>query len=649
MTSPVSKIDGRIITYEGIDYTVEGPLPHKDVVQLRDMSGEVHQISGDVFRLHVSQGLVRETADPTAGIGRILSLEQNFEYRFKLKVAQEELRLRDESVPLKHRRDLILAAINEHDEFSQRRKPFPKQSAIRNWVNAYVKMGPRGLRPKTHRSGNRTDRCDVLFREIVEDLIEQNYLPHDRMRISDLWNKAAEQYVVMCKENGLEPGNHGRKIVETLVRNIPHDDVVKRRLGSKYYKTHRKLASKFYDVKAPFDRVEIDSTQVDAFVVDDKRETIGRPYATAVIDCATGWILALIITLHSPNSETVALALQEAMTPFDDEDFEEYGIVNRLNVAARFKLAVFDQGPENSGDILDTIIRAARFEAYRAEPGNPQEKPFIESFFKTFSLKCTSLPGGTKSKLLPTQKRKLKTEREACLTLDEFNAAIQKWRFDEYGRTPRRRIHNVFKIKETPTEAMARLAKEHLIPDPPTDDELTEFFWVRKEVRGGWKYGIEHERMQYFSSELGELLRRIGHGKKLEIRFNPLDADSIRVQDPQTGHCIKAYNKVPGLKGIPYSVIKESRPALSTHGGPQRTREEVLADIQARQAEKQSLGTKMKRARAKEIGNRKILEMLERSQEDPSLNGQVRPQGKAKPLEIPSAGNLPKVERKDAP
>ncbi|KIC35916.1 Mu transposase C-terminal domain-containing protein [Leisingera sp. ANG-M7] len=648
MISPVSKIDGRIITYEGADYTVEGPIPHKDVVQLRDLSGDVYQISGEVFRLHVSRGLVRETADPMAEIGRILTLEQNFEYRFKLKVAQEALRLREECVPWKHRRDLILAMINAHDEFTQRRKPFPKESAIRNWVNAYVKKGPHGLLPRTHRSGNRTDRCDALFREIVEDLIEQHYLPHDRMRISDLWNKAVEQYRVLCDEYGQKPGNHGRKIVESIVKNIPHDDVVKRRIGSKYYKTHRKLAAKFYDIKAPFDRVEIDSTQVDAFVVNDKRETIGRPYATAAIDCATGWILALIITLHPPNSETVALALQEAMTPFDDEDFEKYGIVNRLNVAARFKLAVFDQGPENSGDILDTIIRAARFEAYWAEPGNPQAKPFIEAFFKALSLMVTTLSGATKSQLLPAQKRTLKAEREACLTFDELNAAVQKWRFDEYGRTPRRRINNVFKIEETPTEAMERLAKEHLIPDPPTDDELTEFFWVRKEVRGGWKYGIEHERMQYFSNELGELLRRIGFGKKLEIRFNPLDADSIRVRDPQTGQCIKAYNKVPGLKGIPYSVIKESRSALSAHGGPQRTREEIFADILARQAEKQSQGTKMKRARAKEIGSRRIQQMLERSQEDPSLNGQVRSTGKPKPLEVPSARKLPKVERKDA-
>ncbi|KUJ77748.1 Mu transposase C-terminal domain-containing protein [Ruegeria profundi] len=644
----VSRKDGRTITHNGEDYVVDGPVPSKDAVQLIDQNGEVYQISGDEFRKAISNGLVRSSELSPTRYGTYQSEEHRLETDFRLFIVRQELRLREKEVPRRSRRVYIEKQVSQKAQFAARRKPFPSQSTINDWTSKFIKNGVQGLVPKTHRSGNRTDRCDAVFREIVENLIEQQYLPHDRLRVSDLHREACRQYLFWCSENDLEAGNCGRKVVEAIIKTLPHDDLIKRKMGSKHAKTHRKQAKKFYDIEAPFDRVEIDSTPADIMVTNRSGELVGRPWVTAAIDCATGWVLAQLFTLHHPNSETIVETLMKTMTHCEEEFFENFGIVSRKTYAAKPKLFVLDQAQENQGDFLDAVIIATRSEVFWAEPRNPQQKPFIERYNRTFNDMVKTLPGATESTLLPGNSRQEKAEEEACLTLDEFEEIMQKWRFDEYHLRQRKRICSVFRKYESPLEAMQRLAEEHVMPDPLTLEERAECFWVFEETRGGWKYGVEFEHMQFWSEELGDLLRRIGYGKQLKIRYNPLDVRMILVVDPQDERLVPAYNKIDGLDGLSYAAIKAIRPPRAKMTPDCFDSEAVLQAMMERRQTKKLGKTKMQKTRADEIERRRTHRMHERALKQPLIPGQVLVAPRTSAMTIPTTLDLPKVEKKNA-
>ncbi|WP_199528481.1 hypothetical protein [Ruegeria sp. A3M17] len=106
----------------------------------------------------------------------------------------------------------------------------------------------------------------------------------------------------------ISPGNCGRKAVEAIVNTLPHSDVLKWRLGSKEAKRHLRVAQKYQTVERPYERIELDCTEADIILADERGNPIGRPHVCAAIDCATGWIVALIVTLHKPTAEDVAKA-----------------------------------------------------------------------------------------------------------------------------------------------------------------------------------------------------------------------------------------------------------------------------------------------------------------------------------------------------
>ena len=236
------------------------------------------------------------------------------ERHFRTRFVERALELAAEGHTWKDRMPILRREFDKSEKFRNRRKDFPTQPTIQKWLKEYRSGGPEFLAPRTRNSGNRSPRCDFLFREIVLDILEQDYTTSDRETLTRVHQNAVDQYIVICEERGIEPGNCGRKVVEAIVKTIPHYDVLKWQLGSKTARQQMRTAQKFMTVEIPFDRIEIDCTEADIILADDDRNAIGRPYICSAIDCASAWIVAQRITLHRPTSEDIALVLRELMT-----------------------------------------------------------------------------------------------------------------------------------------------------------------------------------------------------------------------------------------------------------------------------------------------------------------------------------------------
>lgn len=429
MTLLQKSFDGRYLRLDGELYRVLGQEPGKPSMVLESSAGERFAMHVSDFRTHIALGNVSEAGEPEFG-ARLRSHEESEEMAFRRYVLAHAARFREEG----HTWPVALQRVRERlireERFLERLQKFPKVRAVQIWRAEFTKRGSKALYDKRDNSGNRNDRHDRVFENIVFDLLEDQYLGSDRITVTSLCRQAKSLYLARCKEDGLKPAPHGRKVVESLIAELPHADVVKSRLGSKEARKRLLQAGRFQSIRAPFDRVEIDSTEADIFVIIDRDGATARPWITVAIDAATGLIVGLLISLERPTGMTTALTLREAMTPTEESFFERYGIESRLQAYGNLLTVVADQGSENKGDLIRRLISQTGIEYQLTIPAHPEKKPFVERLNRTLSDFIMQLPGATKTAEMPAKTRTNRAREEAALTFEEFVETVQRWRFD---------------------------------------------------------------------------------------------------------------------------------------------------------------------------------------------------------------------------
>ena len=553
MTPQVHEYDGRRMRHGGEEMIVVGQAVDEPVVLLRGHDDEIYKISLETFRHAISAGYVHSTSDREDG--RIPTPNEKERLLLRLEV----LRTIDQLKRAGKIWAQIRKALWSHFQASLREHGFatpPTARTLQKWRKDHIEGGDQALVPKYSRCGNREYRHDLLFDDIVLDHIEQAYAASDRMNITELSEDAATTYEQRCAELGMKPGPCGRRIVERLVAELPHDDLLKRRVGAKEARADCIKATRLIKVAAPLDRVEIDCTTADVFVVDRQGKCIGRPTICAVIDAATGVILALVLSISEPDQALVCRALKEAMTPKPDAFFDQHDIQNRLQAYGRPKLIVADNGSEFSGPLIENAVKQCALEFRKAEPGHAERKPFIERLFREINRFLRTLLGASASELRPAQTRTAIAMKEACLTIDDVEHLLQQWRYDKYALRKRRRVMSPLLSPEAPTDCWNRLEVEHVIPGPPTPEELDTMFMVEQRRLTLQRYGIQVGRIQYHGPELADLQRRKGTGIKLDVRFDPHDVRLIKVWDEDLGRHIDVWAKDPDMPAISAAEAK---------------------------------------------------------------------------------------------
>jgi putative transposase len=530
----------------------------------------------------------------------------------------------------------------EDPRFGERRRKFPTVRRIQGWIKDWRENPRQGLRDDTAKSGNRLPRHDSLFERIVLDELEKSYLTSDRPTLKRIADLAKALYLKECEKLGREPADCGLKVVASIERSLPHADVVKLRLGSKAARARLLQAGMFHSIDAPLERVEVDCTPADVFIIDDDGNVVGRFFICAAIDAATGVILALQVQLEPPNSELVARSLKEMMTPKSDEFFSRHGITNRFQAYGPPLLVVADQGPENGGDAMESILNAGGFEFLQLQPGNPQGKPFIERLFREINRFLSELPGATWSSIVGPQERNERAMEEARLTLHEVDSRLQHWRYDIYSRTPRRRIQSVLRTSESPAACWKRLSEKHLVPEPMDHLEIRDLFFIRGSRRTLHHYGIEFERIQYSSPELRAFAKNRGFGAKVEIRFDPSDIREIAVYDDFTGSMIFVPAKDPETPGISFRELKLLRKKFMPDPSEEITAKMILAAVVASANQISPPGkTKLAASRQKAAALKRAREVIQkarpnRSSIDPVIEAPQIPAPIMRPKSIPS-------------
>lgn len=605
--------DGRHLRNGETLYRVIGRVQGKPAVVL-DLNGSQTSIPLEDFHRQIALGNVSEGQEPVF-CDRIMTDEEMSEAAYRKRILELVDRYQELGLTWNEIRSAIGIELQKDSRFASRASKLPAVRTIQKYRTEYCAMGRLALVDKRDQSGNYTVRYDDIFLEVVLDLLEESYLASDRMTMTDLVRQAQIKYLKRFSEDrpDEEPGNRGRKAVESILESyIPHSDVIKKRRGKRAARKALLQAGSFQKIDHAYDRVEVDSTQADIFVIYDGK--LIRPWVTLVVDAATGFIVGLVVSLENPTGLTTATALYEAMTGNDEAFFDRFGITNRVLVAGHPLTVVADQGSENSGSIINRLLSMTAIELQKNIPGHPEKKPFVERAMSTLKTFVTKLDGATQTREMSTKDRYERAKAEACWTFDEFVQKVQVWRYDVYGGLPRRRVQSPLKRRESPIESWQRLSAEAYVPEPPSKQHLAQLFFHHAEKRTVHNYGIEVGYVQYSAWELRELKKNTKGKLEVEVRINPADIREVIVSHPKSGEAFYVPCKDPDMPAI--SVAERDRIIALNRRDPDDylTASEVLAALVAGKHHKPSKATtKARKDRHAAQRKRRDAEITERS------------------------------------
>lgn len=425
----------------------------------------------------------------------------------------------------------------------------PVYKSVRRWVVAggtrptLEKMMPR------HRfKGNYSDRIHIDLRNFIAERVQRDYLQRPAITIESL------QVIIHIEMKELNDarkaaGNKpfplpGLKAIQSSIDAVPKDEVLRRRYGEMAAFLSYGSAEAQADPVHPLDRVELDSTPCDLFVIDpDTGLPIGRPTLVVALDRCTRMVLGWFVTFEKPSIHALMQCLRNAILEKDylDQVKEEQGW-NILNDPETFGVPhtlVLDRARENIAEQIARFAMRAGISRIQITGGKkPWMKGAVERVIKTISERVLHPAKGTTLHNV-LKRMDYDSVKDAVCTPSDLDYALHKYFIDIYPFEPRRSLNN-----RQPIKLWRELTRKHPIESIGSIEEVAHLFGRTDFAKPG-RHGLNYENMQYFSSELLEAQRSSqfqaalkDQGGKLEFHINPGDLSQIQVRLPHVERVI---------------------------------------------------------------------------------------------------------------
>jgi putative transposase len=422
----------------------------------------------------------------------------------------------------------------------------PNYRSVRRWVtDGGRKPTQRKLLPKNRFKGNYSDRLPNALRKFIHDRVEKHYLRRPAITLDMLKTiihvelKTFNEKRVAAGESVLDPP--GDTAIQSSIESVPKDEVLRRRYGDMAAFLEYGSAEAQEDPEAPLDRVELDATPCDLFVVDpDTGLPIGRPTLVVAIDRCTRMILGWFVTFEKPSVLALMQCLRHAILSKDylDEMREKHGwaIENECEAFGVPRVLRVDRGRENIAEHLARFAVRAGISRVEITAGKkPWLKGAVERVIKTISERVFHPTQGTTFHNV-LMRMGYNPQTDAVCTPADLDYALHKFFIDVYPFEQRRSLNNrqaiaVWrdKTRNFPVESIGSI-------------EQVAHLFGRTEFAKPGRHGIHYENMQYFSSELLALLTNAqfkhalaDQGGKIEFHVDPGDLSQIHVRLPHLG------------------------------------------------------------------------------------------------------------------
>ena len=275
----------------------------------------------------------------------------------------------------------------------------------------------------------------------------------------------------------------------------------------------------------PLEVVQIDHTQVDLMLVDErKRAAIGRPWLTVVLDMQTRLVLGFYLTFEAPSATSVALAVANAIAP-KNAWLADMGIslawpaqglpeVVRVDNGSDFHSRAFARGCQQHGITID----------YRP-PATPRFGGHIERLMGTLMKRIHVLPGTTFSNV--AERGTYPSDEKATLTFREFERYLAFEVLGPYHND----IHSA--LGRSPLAVWSECAAQSELRLPSDLDSLL-FDFLPFEERMVTRQGVRLFNIFYQDGALAHLVE--AGGVKARVKYDPRDISTVFVELPGGDH-----------------------------------------------------------------------------------------------------------------
>jgi len=434
----------------------------------------------------------------------------------------------------------------------------PSISSFERYMRALFASGGdiRSLIPQTREQGGKgQSRLDERVEQIIENVLEKYAGITERVSTVD--------QIVTEVVNQIADENQFREASNSL--NLPSERTIRRRikvageqriLGRRLSRREQQAESVPQIGPRPtrlLERVEIDHTTLDLFVVDERDGLpVGRPHITACIDKYSGVVPGWHIGFNHGGYESIMLCLQHAILPKPDYR-EVYGTDHRYEVYGLFEKLCIDNGKDFKSRDLQNAL--AELGVIREEM--PKETPWfkgsIERYFRRINQQLLKgKPGHTFGNVI--QLGDYDAQADAVISLSAFLEMFHIFMVDVYPYSWHRGLEVVPMQQWEANFALFQ-------PDLFEDAESLKRILLPGAERTLRVRGIEWERNLYRAPELPRLRELYGN-TKIRFKYNPDDMNVIYVPDPgSTSGWASFYSTNPqytaGLSLAKHRVIRQ--------------------------------------------------------------------------------------------
>ena len=402
----------------------------------------------------------------------------------------------------------------------------PKYSTLREWLAEYLRSGcdPLCFHPsrkvrKQRQAKRSPDRQKLrdLSEGLLRDAIYNDFLTQDKNTLTACYRK----YAGAIEELNQTRTEHQKVPLlsyQTLTRRVDEVDATHAATAIHGPRFARKLLRASAAIRQALyaaHTVEIDSQSMDILVVDERGEILGRPTLIVIICTTTGVLVGYDLSLSPPCSGTARRAIRHAVSDASGREF-----------SAKFSVLRMDRGTEYNNAHTIAFLNNLGVRIIQCEPQQPNQKPFVEAFFRNFNLNFMHQFRGT-TKSNPIALGDQNPSKRACWRLDEVRQEFDRWEknifpclasLNCYDRTPMMRW-NEFKPK--------------LPPSVLHDDELELI--SRSVTRCTIGAGrVRFLGLSYFAPSLATMTWHRTKNRKTSVKvyYNEADLSHVFIQDP---------------------------------------------------------------------------------------------------------------------
>lgn len=338
----------------------------------------------------------------------------------------------------------------------------PCYISLYNWINRFLDSNcdPTALIPRRNRRAiPRIKRQPQIVQDIINYNIDNYYLSKFHWPIS---------CIIDSIQLSIEDLNSMRPVVDklkcpsntTLYRIITEFDrytTVRLQEGKKAADDDQYWSRKCTNPYRLLDIAECDSQQLDIEIVDNYGDPCGRPYLTVILEIKSRVIIGWDISLNAPSLEKTFRAIKLSLR----SNSEQAGLCARY---------VLDNGPEFIAEHYKRVMNSLGAECTFCEPNNPDQKPHVESFFKTYSQSIVHHMRGTTFSNA-AEKGGYNSQKDAIYTLLDVNELFVDWLEMIYHSQPHSGLLN-----KSPFETWESLILKGFPPKKYDQDELKRYF-----------------------------------------------------------------------------------------------------------------------------------------------------------------------------